>query len=400
MTRLCTKFVVGAAALFLTACQVQKSANPLSPVVAGPIEGVVISTPNLLEPGQDWEMKTRDQPLKLLFQNADTSGERPLTYAFDIASDAEFKNIVFARTGIEPSSGPVTTFQLPDKLAAGTYWWRTRAEDGANTGPYSEVKSFNVLAEVVLAPPIPSSPSNGGTVSDNTPAFKIKAGNRSGVTADIEYIVQVSNNSSFSSIAAIFTQKETWPETRINNGYEFLYSRTYYWRVRAWHTADGSDLSNWSSTFTFKTPPEPVAPPPPPPPDGGGGGGGGTNPNTCNSSAGKDIAACIEARYPQYLAAGVSLDRRKANMAFLRDRMIEHGNCRGLDLGLNLKRGGPSISYDFLVWRRSGHPDTGVDIAGGYDDTRKRLSLGWLTYGADRNYGHPYYKNYGPVNCK
>lgn len=397
MTRLCTKFVAGAAAVLLTACQVQKSANPLSPTVAGPIEGVVISTPNLLEPGQDWEMRTRDQPLKLLFQNADTSGERPLTYAFDIASDAEFKNIVFARTGIEPSSGPVTTFQLPDKLAAGTYWWRTRAEDGANTGPYSEIKSFNVLAEVVLAPPIPASPANGSTISDLTPKFKIKAGNRSGVTADIEYILQVSNNSSFSSIAAIFTKKETWPETRIDENYSFLYQRTYYWRVRAWHTADGSELSNWSSTQTFKTPRPPVVEPPPPPDDGGGGGGG--NPNSCNSTRGSDIADCIEARYPSYLAAGVSLDRRKANMAFLRDRMIEHGKCKGLDLGLNLKRGGPSISLDFLVHRRPGHPDQGVDIGSAYDDTSRRLKLAWHTYGADENYGYPYYKNFGPVSC-
>ena len=81
MTRLCTKLIVGAAAaVCLSACQVQKSANPLSPAIAGPIEGVVISTPSLLEPGQDWEMRSRDQPLKLLFANAATNGVRPLKY--------------------------------------------------------------------------------------------------------------------------------------------------------------------------------------------------------------------------------------------------------------------------------------------------------------------------------
>jgi hypothetical protein len=385
----------------LSACQVQKSANPLSPTVAGPVEGVVISTPNLLEPGQDWTMRSRDQPLMLLFQNADTSGVRQLKYSFDIASDAEFKNIVFARTGVEPGSDGVTRFQLPDKLAAGTYWWRTRAEDGANTGSYSTVKSFQVLADVILSPPIPSSPSNGETIDGLIPQFKVKAGNRSGVTADLEYILQVSNNSSFSSIAAIFTKDETWPETTFAPGYSFLYGKTYYWRVRAWHTDEGAEQSNWSSVFSFKTPEPPVSAPPP---DSGSGpdpdpNPSPSNPSSCNSSKGSDIADCIEARYPQYLVANVSLSRRQANMAFLRDRMIEHGKCRGLDLGLNLKRGGPSISYDFLVWRRSGQPDTGVDIASGYDALGNRLSLGWLTYGADRNYGHPYYKNYGPVSC-
>lgn len=397
MTRLCTKLIVGAAAVLLTACQVQKSANPLSPAVAGPIEGVVISTPNLLEPGQDWEMKTRDQPLKLLFQNADTNGARPLKYSFDIASDAEFRNIVFARTGIAPAEGPVTTFQLPDRLAAGTYWWRTRAEDGANTGPYSAIKSFIVLAEVVLAPPIPSTPKNGALLSDITPDFRVKAGERSGVTDDLEYIVQVSNNSSFSSIAAIFTTKEQWPETHIDNGYAFLHDRTYYWRVRAWHTADGSEFSNWSPTQTFKTPKPPADPPPPPPGDGGGGGGGGgTNPNSCNSSAGKDIAECIEARYPAYLAARVSLDTRKRNMQFLRDRMIEHAKCKGLDVGHNLKRGGPEISNDFIAWKTGGRLE-GVDIASGYDDTSTTLRLQWHTYGPP-DYGFPYYKFY-PHTC-
>ena len=98
MKKRCTPFLLGVlAATMLSACQVEKSANPLSPAIAGPVEGVVISTPNLLEPGQDWEMRSRDQPLKMLFQNADTNGARPLKYSFDIATDGEFKNIVFAR---------------------------------------------------------------------------------------------------------------------------------------------------------------------------------------------------------------------------------------------------------------------------------------------------------------
>jgi hypothetical protein len=78
--------------------------------------------------------------------------------------------------------------------------------------------------------------------------------------------------------------------------------------------------------------------------------------------------------------------------------MIEHGKCLGVDLGLNLKRGGPSISYDFLVWRRTGKPDMGVDIGSAYDDTSRRLRLSWHTYDPP-NYGHPLYKNFGPVNC-
>ncbi len=131
----------------------EKSANPLSPSVAGPIAGVTISQPNLLEPGQDWQILPRDQPVRLMFQNADTSGARALFYTLEVASDAEFKNIVFTRTRVEPGSG-VTTFQLPDALPAGrTYWWRVRAEDGANVGEYSKPMSFSAVAPVTLTAP-------------------------------------------------------------------------------------------------------------------------------------------------------------------------------------------------------------------------------------------------------
>ena len=399
MTKVCAKLCAAAvAALLVTGCQVEKSSNPLSPAIAGPIEGVVITPPKLLEPGQDWELRSPDQPLKLLFENAGTNGSRPLTYSFDIATDAEFKNIVFARTGVEPGGDGVTRFQLPDKLAAGTYWWRSRAEDGANTGAYSTPKRFQVLAPVVLSPPIPSSPSNGTALGSLIPEFRIKAGARSGVTDPIEYILQVANNSSFSSLAATFVEGETWPETKIADGYSFLHGKTYYWRVRARHTGEGSDLSNWSSVLTFKTPDAPAAVP-----DPGAGGGGPTPPAegggaVCNSSDGEDIAACIEARYPSYLAAGLSLSRRTSNMQFLRDRMIEHAKCKGLDVGRNAKRNTSTISNDFIAWRTRGHLE-GVDIARGYDDTKTRLRLMWHTYGPP-NYGHPFYRDYGPVSCR
>jgi hypothetical protein len=334
----------------------------------------------------------------LLFANAATNGARPLKYSFDIATDSEFKNIVFARTGIEPNAAGQTLFQMPDKLAAGTYWLRSRATDGANTGPYAPIGSFVVVADVVLAPPTALSPTSGATVSDLTPEFKIKAGDRSGVKTTLDYMLQVSNNSAFTSIAATFLQAETWPETRVDQGYSFLQSRTYYWRVRAIHTADGTDMSNWSATQTFKTPAPPAAPAPAPGPAPSPGTGGGSTPgggdlSKCSSSSGSDIAECIEARYPQYRKSGVSLDTRKANMQFLRDRLIEHALCRGLQVGWNDKRGSGTLSNDFITYFTGGRW-VGVDIASGYDDTGDTLNITWYQHGASTNYGYPYHKAY------
>jgi hypothetical protein len=136
LARVRSLFLIALASLAVATCEVSKSANPLSPNIGGPIAGVEISPPNLLEPGQDWEIRTRDQPLKLMFQNADTSGQRPLLYTLEVANDAAFTSIVLKRTPIQPGN-VTTTVQLTDMLPTGrAYWWRVRAEDGANIGEF------------------------------------------------------------------------------------------------------------------------------------------------------------------------------------------------------------------------------------------------------------------------
>jgi hypothetical protein len=116
-------------------------------------------------------------------------------------------------------------------------------------------------------------------------------------------------------------------------------------------------------------------------------------PAPCTAKDGKGITTCVEQRYPERLVANVTLDVRTANAEFLRNRVIETARCAGLDVGLNLKRGGPSISIDFVAWK-NGTVLEGVDIIGSWDDLSRRLSLGWHRYGAP-NYGFPTYKAYG-----
>lgn len=94
--------------------------------------------------------------------------------------------------------------------------------------------------------------------------------------------------------------------------------------------------------------------------------------------SGREVVAIVAARYPEKLVAGVSLEERKANMAFLRDRIIEEGTCNGLLLAWNRKKRG-ARSIDAINWRH-GKEDINdvVDIAAGYDDTRRPLRLHWL----------------------
>src|SRR5258708_29091782 len=126
------------AAVALAGCSASKSSNPLSPTVAGPIPGVDISAPKMLEPAPGTKISTEKQPVTLLIENAGSSGVRPLTYSFDIATDSAFNNKVYSRDSIAQGDGGRTSLRLSDALASGrTYYWRARAQDGANTGPYA-----------------------------------------------------------------------------------------------------------------------------------------------------------------------------------------------------------------------------------------------------------------------
>ena len=121
-------------------------------------------------------------------------------------------------------------------------------------------------------------------------------------------------------------------------------------------------------------------------------------PVPCAGETGKAVVECVERAYPDRLAAGVTLEQRKLNMTFLRDRVIETARCTRIDVGHNCKRGNcHDISLDFIAWKNGGRVE-GVDIGAGYDDVNKRLNLQWHTYGPP-NYGFPTYQAYGPVSC-
>jgi hypothetical protein len=329
--RLRWALTVALAAATAAGCQVSKSSNPLSPSIAGPIEGVTIGRPNALEPGQDWQIFMRDQPLKLVFQNVTSSGVRPISYTVEIAGDAAFNSIVFKRTGVAAGSGGTTTLQLPDALATGrTYWWRVRAEDGANSSDYSAAKSFVAVEPVVLGTPVLNSPI--GTITTTVPEFKITGGSRSGPAGKVTYLVQVANDQAFGSIAATFFPDETLPQTTIAQNYSFLNNKTYYWRVQARDTGDSQAVSAWSSTQVFVT-----NQPPPPPPSGGGSGGGGPvgngNWQACGSTPGDTLVACVR--------NAVYVTSTEANAFDITKRVA--WLLRNQGYGLLIKNGGENI---------------------------------------------------------
>jgi hypothetical protein len=63
----------------IAGCEVDKSENPLSPSIAGPIAGVEITAPRAVEPAQGAKVRHSQQPIRLMVENAATNGVRPLS---------------------------------------------------------------------------------------------------------------------------------------------------------------------------------------------------------------------------------------------------------------------------------------------------------------------------------
>lgn len=358
-------------------CGVEKSENPLSPSVAGPIAGVEISAPRATEPAPGTKLKHSQQPIRLTVANANTNGMRPLSYTFEVASDSAFQSKVFARSSVTPGTNGNTTVTLEPLIVGKGYYWRARAEDGANTGPFV-MASFEVLPQPELSVPTLLSPINNERVGSLRPTLTAAPSTRNAAVGPLTYEGQVAIDVAFAQIIAAGSATESGGHVTFVPT-ELLPNHQHFWRVRA---TDGETTTAWSPTQTFTTPA--AAPPPPPPPSPGPVPGA-----SCASNSGPAIVACVSAKYPERRAPVGSLSQRQENMMFLRDRIIEAGKCGGLDLGWNLKRGGPEISIDFLAWRRS-DGSMGVDLGMDYDNIGITLQLYWGEAGIPNTFYTPY----------
>ncbi|MEO6221737.1 MAG: hypothetical protein ABIP90_00705 [Vicinamibacterales bacterium] len=375
------------AVVMLAGCEQAKTATPLSPLIAGPIEGVNITLPKPLEPATGWKVEDKNQPITLLIENPSSTSPRPYTMRVQLATNASFANVIFASSGLAPGPNGRTSLRLPDKLAAGQYLWRAQAEDGANTSEWSAAAQFEVLQPIVIGTPVPREPLGNVRVTTRLPTLVATNGNSAGPHGALFYLFQLSNSDSFGALTGNAESPQHGSgQTSYTIPSNLPYDTVLYWRVRI---TDGLNTGPWSRTETFRTPVAPVVVPPPPPPPGGGSGGGS---GSCASNNGDAIINCISAKYPERLVPTGTVGQRQDNMMFLRDRIIEAGKCGGLDLGWNLKRGGPEISIDFLTWRDNGVL-RGMDLAYDYDNNNTTLRLTW----AEGTF--PFYKAYPSVNC-
>jgi hypothetical protein len=370
--------VLSLASLSSLACEARKSANPLSPDIAGPIPGVTITAPKPLEPVVGQQLVADGNPQTLLMENAGTTGPRDLYLELQVASDANFQQVVHQKERISPGPNGRTTYRLPEPLGSGrTYYWRARAADGANTGPYSSASHFAIVDPVRIEPPTPLEPL--GNITTNRPNFVVRNAAVSGPAGDVVYRFELGTATDQPPAAVITATPGAGGTTTINVG-DLPYSRTLFWRVYA---TDGTTQSAYSAVASFRTPNPPAPVPTPAPAPGGGGGGGAPLPG---GSGGRAPDPAPGQRLPLPNMFHVVQQVANARPDLLRNSCQEHGGSWAfLDLvvdtlrtydtrwGYNWKRGNVGDpSMDVIDYHYGAGPDEGstnvyiIDVIGGH----------------------------------
>jgi hypothetical protein len=318
----------------LAGCTLTKTENPLAPTVAGPIPGVNITAPNPLSPRDGFRVFNDQQPITLMLNNAQTSGVRPLYYLFEVASDAGFASTVFTLDKIQPGDGGRTTLKLTQNLASGrTYYWRSKAHDGANSGPFSSHATFEIVLPVSFQAPVPTGPINGAGVAGPRPTFTWTNAARTGTpTGNVDYEIEAADNGNFVPKITHMVVETPGSQTSVVLPPDLNLGKHYFWRVRA---RDNITIGPWSGYQDFWTPTTVGS-------GGGtgGGGGGGVGPvgSACHvgpgpqsASRANDIIYGCGAEFPGLLAVFPTEQQAVAAAEQLLLRTIWHLKLAGFN---------------------------------------------------------------------
>ena len=368
-----TRFAAAAlAAVALSGCAAEKSRNPLSPNVAGPIAGVSISPPTPVNPVNGAEV-LNTAPVRLVFNNASSNGERPFWYVVELASDAGFTNKVFANSRVTPAAGAQTSIVVDGTLTADrTYYWRVKADDGANASAFSSAAKFDIVVPIVIEAPVPISPVSGLVASSTKPMLVVNNAGVQGRAGRVEYWFEVAHDQAF---ARTFIQQGVERSSGTQTSAqmpELPASTLLYWRVAGFN---GTIAGPWSLTQSFRTPAGAPAPGPGPSPPTPAPPAGGRTPDpppgqqlpVPNMSA---VVNQVAAQYPNALRN--SCQDQGGTWEFM-DRLVDALRQHDSRWGYNGKRGNANDpSQDVVAYHWGRGPDQGspdvyaFDVIGGH----------------------------------
>lgn len=215
--------LIGLLASMLNAMPAQASAIHYSKSFAAPAKPVLVS------PAKGTLVKTITPTLKWKVVNGATY------YRVQVAYDSGFGDLVKDDT--------TTNVAYVPTLPPGTrFYWRVRAFNASDeASPWSAVWNF----KTPLVPPVLVAPTAGEVLFTDRPTFEWNP-----VFTATQYILQVSAQSTFSTLLVNTTVKATQPTTKYTMTKDLPQNKTLYWRVRS---KSSTLTSGWSPKQTFKT---------------------------------------------------------------------------------------------------------------------------------------------------
>ena len=171
------------------------------------------------------------------------SGLSPEYARLQLAKDAGFTNSLIT---YEPIAG--STFQIPDAIDEGRWYWRVeRADSAGNHSGFSSAATFILDSQ---SPPIPTqlNPANGASVNTDSIIFKWSATpSQPYVTSGEFYRIQLSTSSQFLSL---IKNQVVYVDSLKMASNTFTQNTAIYWRVKAQDSA-GHASNYQASPFTF-----------------------------------------------------------------------------------------------------------------------------------------------------
>jgi hypothetical protein len=245
------KFTVWSALALLvaaTACEKKSPVAASTPqtgsstaTVVDATTGVTITTPALLSPADNAQIKNVDQPVTLVIGNAVSTSSAAMTYSFEVATDSAFSAKVYSKDGLAQGGNGQTSLTIDKIKPATTYFWRAHVNVGSAAGPNAKPRSFAIGPEVILQPPVLAAPGSNATVGGNA-TLTVNNVQRTGPAGQIFYLFQVADSSSFDNILFTTTVTEQGGSATSTIITANLGNGTYWWRVQA------SDPSNKVTT--------------------------------------------------------------------------------------------------------------------------------------------------------
>ena len=137
-----------------------------------------------MQPLNAAQFRNVDQPVTLLAANAVITQTAPVTYTFEIATDAAFTTKVQTKDNVAEGANGQTSVRLDLLPPAADYYWHARATGGGTTGVFGPASKFTIGAAVTVSAPVAIAPLTGAETGAR-PTFRVRNAVRTGFAGAI-----------------------------------------------------------------------------------------------------------------------------------------------------------------------------------------------------------------------